>query len=105
MGGNDEIDPNAPAAKVGGAKPLAPAASATVEAVQAGSEPSEDDLAVAEAIASGQVDPAAAGELIIEQVIAEQLPDASPEQVARLRAELSELLADDPTLASLLRAV
>jgi hypothetical protein len=105
MGGSDEIDPNAPAAKIGGPEPLAPAASAEVEAVTASAGLDQADLSVAEAIASGQVDPAGASELIIEQVIAEQLPDASPEQIERLRAELSELLADDPTLASLLRAV
>ena len=61
-----------------------------------------EDAAIAEALASGALDPAAARERLILEVAREQLPDASPEAVAALAAEMSQLLADDPTLADLL---
>jgi hypothetical protein len=61
--------------------------------------------AIAEGLASGAIDAATAQQLLIDQVLAEQLPPGlAPEQFERLRGELAALLAGDPALASLLRA-
>lgn len=60
--------------------------------------------AIAEGLASGALDPVAAQQLLIEQVLAEQLPPGvAPEQIERLRVELAALLESDPALANLLR--
>ncbi len=64
------------------------------------------DAAIAEALATGQIDSVAARELLLAEVVAEQLPQsASPESIQRLGAELRELLADDPTIERLLGRV
>jgi hypothetical protein len=54
-------------------------------------------------LATGALDPIAAQQLLIEQVLAEQLPGIPPERLERLRLELATLLDGDPTLAGLLR--
>jgi len=64
----------------------------------------EANRAIAEGLASGALDPAAAQQLLIDQVLAEQLPPGvAPEQLARLRGEIAALLESDPALANLLR--
>lgn len=64
---------------------------------------SEADLALAQALSTGAVDPASARAQLIEEVVRGQLPeDASPELIERVRGEVEALLADDPTLAALL---
>jgi hypothetical protein len=61
--------------------------------------------AIAEGLASGAIDPVAAQQLLIDQVLAEQLGrDVAPEQLERLRGELAALLEADPALAALLQA-
>jgi hypothetical protein len=99
VSGSDEVelDPKVP----GVAKPGA--AESVVGA--GGVEPSgalDGPAEIAAALASGQIDAAAAQQLLIESVLGEQFADLGPEQVERMRAQLTELLADDPTLASLL---
>jgi hypothetical protein len=61
------------------------------------------DAALAEALASGRIDAAAASELLIAEVVAEQLGPANPDTLAHVSEALQTLLADDPTLARLLR--
>ena len=53
-------------------------------------------------LATGALDPVAAQQLLIEQVLAEQLPGVAPERLEQLRLELATLLEGDPTLAGLL---
>jgi len=60
---------------------------------------------VAEALATGAIDGDAALRALVDHATAAVLgPAADPAQVAAVRAEVEALLADDPTLASLLRA-
>lgn len=98
MSGDDEIDlPGAGAtarpSPVDGAQLDAPAP------VEAGGESAE----IAAALASDRVDAAQAQALLIDRVIAEQLPlDMSPTRLEAVRAELASLLEGDPTLAALL---
>jgi hypothetical protein len=88
--------PAAPAAEVGEAS--APAATAATGAIEG------SDVALAEALRAGSIDAAQAQALLVDQVVRAQLgPDASPELVERVRAEIEQLLADDPVLADLLR--
>lgn len=61
------------------------------------------DVEIARALAAGQLQPAEARNLLIEQVLAEQLPGLAPDARARLEAELGALLDGDPSLSSLLR--
>jgi hypothetical protein len=95
MSSSDEIefDPKLPAVD----KPAEATASAPTAAI--------GDPVIAEisaAIASGKLDPAAAQQLLIDRVLAEQFPGVS--DLEPLRAALAELLEGDPLLASLLRA-
>lgn len=61
------------------------------------------DRVIAEGLASGAIDPIAAQQLLIDQVLAEQLPPGlAPEQIERFRGELVALLEADPALAALL---
>jgi hypothetical protein len=55
---------------------------------------------IAQALASGQIDAATAQQLLIDQIVAE-LP-GDPAELQRVRQKITELLADDPTLARLL---
>jgi len=97
----DEIDPLAgPAAADAADGPHAIARASATEA----SDPVRDTQAIAEGLASGALDPVAAQQLLIDQVLAEQLPTGiAPDQLERIRGELANLLAGDPTLAALLR--
>jgi hypothetical protein len=72
------------------------AATQTVSSVAA-------NQAIVEAIATGTLDPVAAQALLLDQVLAEQLPDLAADELDHVRDELTQLLADDPTLARLLR--
>ena len=94
MSNSDEIefDPKTPA--VDGTTPT-PAIDATVASSEA-----QAVTEIAAAIASGQLDAAAAQQLLIDRVLAGQFPDVA--DLEPLRARLAELLADDPTLARLL---
>ncbi|PRP92466.1 hypothetical protein ENSA5_48840 [Enhygromyxa salina] len=106
MSSSDEIDldPKVPgAAAVGG-----PSAANPVGATHGVEAPASTQASaeIAEALASGRIDALAAQELLIDQVLAEQLPaDLPPAQLERLRAELAALLSEDPNLASLLSPV
>jgi hypothetical protein len=61
--------------------------------------------AVAEALAAGTIDGELALRTLVDQTAASVLgPGADPATVAAVRAEVEALLADDPTLAALLRA-
>ena len=103
MSSSDEIDFDA---KLSGASA---SEAAGVEAV--GREGSIDgtaataaNRAIAEGLASGAIDAVTAQQLLIDQVLAEQLPPGlAPEQLERLRGELAALLEGDPALASLLQ--
>jgi hypothetical protein len=72
------------------------AATETVSSVAA-------NQAIAEAIAAGTLDPVAAQALLLDQVLAEQLPALAAAELDPVRDELLELLTDDPTLTRLLR--
>ncbi len=104
MSSSDEIDLDAklPAAasvaggaEIGAAQAVGDSAAVALEGTQA----------IAEGLSSGALDPVAAQQLLIDQVLAAQFgPDIAPDQLARLRGELAELLDGDPTLLALLRA-
>jgi Ni,Fe-hydrogenase I small subunit len=90
-----ELDPKVPGAgKADEAQAVAPAdaivAAGTTEATSA----------IAHALASGQIDAVAAQQLLIDQIVAE-LP-GDPAELEQVRQKITELLADDPTLARLL---
>ena len=88
-GGVDEIDAAGPAEKT--------------QAVS-GVDGTSFDAQVAAAVRSGRITPAQAQAQIIEQVVGEQLPpNASPEFVEQVRAEVEALLEGDPVLEELLR--
>lgn len=96
MSSSDEIelDPQVP-----GAAKAEPAQSVTgAEAIVAAA--TEATSAIAQALASGQIDAVAAQQLLIDQIVAEM--PGSPAELARIREKLTELLSDDPTLARLL---
>ena len=60
--------------------------------------------AIASALASGEIDPQTARKRLIEHAVQSQLPhDASPAMVAAIRAEVEDVLQDDPVLERLLR--
>lgn len=96
MSSSDEIelDPKVPAA----AKADEAQGVSAAEAVVAYT--TEGTAAIAQALASGQIDPVAAQQLLIDQIVAE-LPGSAAE-LQRVREKIAELLADDPTLARLL---
>jgi hypothetical protein len=105
MSSSDEIDFDAKLAGAisGGEAVEGVERGANVEASGAIEEPSAN-RAIAEGLASGALDPVAAQQLLIEQVLLEQLPpDLAPEQLERLRGELAALLEADPALSGLLQ--
>lgn len=106
MSSSDEIDLNAklPGA-LGGAGEIAGAAGVETNGVEGPAAATiAANRAIAEALASGALDPVAAQQLLIDQVLAEQLPpDIAPEQLERLRGELAALLQGDPALLGLLQ--
>ena len=70
-----------------------------VAGVEAGS-----DVALARSIEAGSIDTDAALDALIDQVLTEQLPaGATPEVAEALREEIRTLLAEDPTVAALLK--
>jgi hypothetical protein len=90
-----ELDPKVPgAAKADEAQAVAPA-----DAVVAAST-TEATSAIAQALASGQIDAVTAQQLLIDQIVSE-LP-GDPAELQQVRQKITELLADDPTLARLL---
>lgn len=107
---NKPRDPTSAVESVGAAKPpkAAQAASevdstAAAAAADAATGVGGPDLAIAEALSTGSVDPAQARDQLVDQVVRSQLPeDASPELIERVRSEVEALLADDPTLGALL---
>jgi hypothetical protein len=59
--------------------------------------------AIAQALAAGEIDPATARALLLDEAIAASLPPgADPALAAELRAEIEAVLAADPTLQRLL---
>jgi hypothetical protein len=111
----DDDDPLR-ASRIGGiARPSgAPAATAAdgadgAEGVQAAdrvaAEGVERATAVADALATGAIDSEAALRALVDRAAASMLgPAADPATVEAVRAEVTALLAGDPTLAALLRA-
>ena len=58
---------------------------------------------ISASLAAGSLSPADAQAMLIDQIVAAQLPDgADPALAAEIRAEVADALADDPVLASLL---
>ncbi len=99
-----ESAPADPAAPVQGPEAATPteAASGVDPAAALGSATLGLD-ALTEALASGAISPVEAKAQLIDQVVASQLPaDADPAVIEAVRAQVSDLLADDPTLARLL---
>lgn len=94
-----DIDPSLPTAGVSGPSTVD---AASASAAAAPSEAVRGDAAIAEALAAGRIDSVAAQELLLAEVVADLPTRVSPESIARLTAQLRELLADDPTLARLL---
>ena len=84
---------------VGASKADEAQAVAPADAIVAAST-TEATSAIAQALASGQIDAVAAQELLIDQIVAE-LP-GDPAALQEVRQKIAELLADDPTLARLL---
>ncbi len=109
MSEGDDIDvPAAGTRPLAAAETVAVGASEGVDALTASAATSpvtaiSGDAALAEALASGAIDAAAASELLIAEVVAEQLGPANPDTLANVGEALRTLLADDPTLARLLR--
>ena len=65
--------------------------------------PASGTDAIAEALAAGRIDPAAARAQLIDEALAASLPPGSdPALIADLRAEIEAALAADPTLDRLL---
>lgn len=94
-----------PAEATAGAVAAAEAGTGVAPADRVQSEAVNPTASVAEALATGAIDGDAALRALVEQATAAVLgPAADPAQVAAVRAEVQALLADDPTLASLLRA-
>jgi Ni,Fe-hydrogenase I small subunit len=90
-----ELDPKVSRTAVADeAQAVAPA-----DAVVAAST-TEATSAIAHALASGQIDAVAAQQLLIDQIVAE-LP-GDPAELEQVRQKITEMLADDPTLARLL---
>jgi len=58
---------------------------------------------ISAALAAGSLSPAEAQSLLIDRVVATQVPEgADPAMVEEIRTEVAAALADDPTLAALL---
>jgi hypothetical protein len=102
MSSSDEIelDPQVPGAgKADEAQPVTGPEVVAPEAIVAAA--TEATTAIAQALASGQIDALGAQQLLIDQIVAE-LP-GSPGELQRIREKIAELLSDDPTLARLLK--
>jgi hypothetical protein len=105
MSSSDEIDFDAKLAGASASEAAGVDAAAGVQGSGSidGTAASAANRAIAEGLASGAIDAARAQQLLIDQVLAEQLPpDLAPEQLERLRGELAALLEGDPALTSLL---
>ncbi|MFO7564432.1 MAG: hypothetical protein R6X02_17430 [Enhygromyxa sp.] len=106
MSSSDEIDLDAKLSGALGSEAAGEIArTAAVGGQAAVEEVAASNQAIAEGLASGALDPVAAQQLLIDQVLVEQLPpDIAPEQLERLRGELAALLQADPALLGLLEA-
>lgn len=63
-----------------------------------------DTEAIASALGRGALDPQSARAQLIDQAVRAQLPpDAAPETIAAIRAEVEAMMAGDPVLEHLLR--
>ena len=105
MGGADDLEmgvgrvASAQNAAATGASGAVDPASSTRATAAAG-----DIEALTSALASGEIDPAQAQQMLIECVVQEQLPaDATPEMIEAIRTEVEAMLAEDPTLQALLQ--
>jgi hypothetical protein len=61
--------------------------------------------AIASRIRAGEIDPEQAVTLIVEQIVAERAPQLAEQLREQLRRTLAQTLADDPYLASRVRAL
>jgi hypothetical protein len=102
VSGSDEIDFDAKPSAVGGSDAAAGAAGVDGSRSIDGSAAAVANRAIAEGLASGAIDPVAAQQLLIDQVLAEQPPGLAPEQLERLRGEIAALLESDPALTAFL---
>ena len=103
---DDEIELSGPQGLQGvagaqGVASVSASAAASTEALS-GAGAVDSDTAIAEALSVGRIDATQAQALLIEQIIAEQIPSGAPDLVERLRVELNKQLSGDPTLAALL---
>lgn len=98
----DGVEGSAGAASVESADP-----SGQTEAVRGVDELAgvDSDTRISEELATGRIDADQAIAQLVDETLAAQLPaDASPELVAALREQIAAMLADDPTVAAMLRA-
>ena len=102
VSGSDEINLDAKPGAVAGSDAASAAAGLEASGSIDGTAATAANRAIAEGLASGAIDPVAAQQLLIDQVLAEQSPGLAPEQIERLRGELAALLDGDPALASIL---
>ena len=103
MSGSDEIDFDAKLAGASASEAAGIEGASSLEGSASIDGTTAANRAIAEGLASGAIDAVTAQQLLIDQVLAEQLPPGlAPEQLERLRGELAALLEADPALASLL---
>lgn len=104
MSSSDEIDVDAKLAGASASASMDGAAAVDAsDSIEGAAATSSASRAIAEGLASGAIDAVTAQQMLIDQVLAEQLPpDLAPEQLERLRGEIAALLEGDPGLASLL---
>ncbi len=102
-GAADAADGVAQAEAVGSAGEIAAATSASAaSAVDAPASPFGVDE-ISAGLAAGSLSPAEAQSMLIDRVVAAQLPEgAAPALVESVRAEVAAALANDPLLAALL---
>lgn len=115
MPNSGDPEPTGPLSPIGPGRSAAsePAAGPCATSSTAGAEPaaaardverSQELDAITEALASGAIDAQVATEQLIERTVRAQLPpDAAPELIAAVRAEVEAVLASDPMLERLLR--
>jgi hypothetical protein len=102
MSSSDEIefDPKVPGAGKADEAQAVVAAEGIVASTTEATSSIGSASAIAQALASGQIDAVTAQQLLIDQIVAELPGDAT--ELQRVRQKIAELLADDPTLARLL---
>lgn len=98
-----QLDSTAPAGPVEGSSPVQSVdAARSSEAINTQTELTPTQ-AVASALRTGAIDEAQAQAQLIDAIVASQLEGLDPAMVDEVRAEVEALLADDPTLATLLK--